>query len=34
MANIIKLKRGLSSAVSGLTLEDGEIAISNGTWIG
>lgn len=31
MANVIKLKRGLSSAVSGLTLEDGEIAIVTDT---
>lgn len=31
MANIIKLKRGLSSAVSSLTLEDGEIAIVTDT---
>lgn len=31
MANIIKLKRGLSSAISGLTLQDGEIAIVTDT---
>ncbi len=31
MANIIKLKRGLSSAINGLTLEDGEIAIVTDT---